>query len=147
MFGALLLPGNGNTGEIQRLIINRCQPPSFFVICIEIGKLLPEESRLQFIQAGIHAGESTDMAFFPAILAQQAEPFGQSGVVGDDYAAITQRAEVLGRVETETAQVAPGTHAPALVERPVSLGAVLDHTQVVVAGDGRDGTKAGRVAV
>ncbi len=57
------------------------------------------------------------------------------GVAGDDHAGVAVGAEVLGRIEAETAHTAETAGALALVLGAERLGSVLDEDQVVALGD------------
>ena len=63
---------------------------------VEIAQFHAEDSRLEFVQAGItSAGFGCDIFRPPAIEAQPAQLFRQRSVVGDERPAIAQRAQVL----------------------------------------------------
>lgn len=75
------------------------------------------------------------MVFFARTVVGDAPHTGsQHGVSGDNGAGVTERTEVLGRVETEGGRVAQRTGAPTLQRGAVRLGRVLDEQERVLVG-------------
>jgi hypothetical protein len=66
---------------------------------------------------------------------------------GQDQAAVANRTEVLRGIETETANISDGADRHTIDRRFLSLSAVLDQGQVVLAGKCFDRADIGRMSV
>lgn len=82
-----------------------------------------------------------------AVGAQHPREVGHLVVVGDEQAAVTERAEVLAGEEGVRADVTDGAGLLAFVAGAEGLGAVFDDQQVVFLGDGHDFVHGAGVAV
>ena len=111
---------------------------------VEPGELDREDRRLELVEAAVEAALGVDVALRRAVVAQAAQAVGQGGVVGRHGAAVSERAEVLARVEAPRAGVSEAAHRPAAVAGAVGLGGVLQHAQVVAPGDLQDRVHLGR---
>ncbi len=78
---------------------------------------------------------------------QALQPSGQRRVVGHHGSAVTKRAKILRRIETECARDADGADRPAVARGQVGLTGVFDQGQVVPAGDGLNPSKVGWLPV
>ena len=119
------------------------------ILGVEVFQLHREKRRLEFVKARVHPLLLRDIALLgsPAIFAQSAHVLKQPVVVGDDRAAITQRAKIFCRVERKAAQGAPPAHRPPMIVRAVRLGAILNHGNAGVLGNRLQNVKIGRMAV
>ena len=98
---------------------------------VEVGKLDPQESGLQPVEPLVVA-ELDVLALGPLTeVSQPAQAGSEHLVAGADGAAVSERAEVLARIERERGGVAERAGAASLVDRAVRLGGVLEHEQAV----------------
>src|SRR5262249_24963290 len=112
------------------------------------GQPRAQDRRLQFVETRVH-GARLIVAITAALasITQASKAIRQSGVVRDDGATIAERAEILGRIETERAGGANRADRPACRRREVRLTAVLDDWQRVTPRDRLNGRHVGRVSV
>ena len=73
-------------------------------------------------------------------------PLGQLGVFEGQHATLT-RGEDLICVEAETPDVTDAAHLPALVERPVRFGGILDHRNTMALPNRQQAIHAAKVPV
>src|SRR6267378_114725 len=126
------------TGAFQRLGVSRRDAPARRVVSVKVGQFDPKHGRLHLVKARIPARPGTDVPFAPTVLAKEANIACDLWIIRHHRAAISERTEVLGRIKTEAARVAPGTHAPATYGGTVSLRAILDHFQAILLRDRED---------
>ncbi len=107
----------------------------------------PEDGRLQLVEAGVHAGLLVMVAVGLSAVAQPPDPCRQRAIVGDDGAAVTERAEILGRIEAERAGDADRADRTAGSGREVRLAAVFDDRQIVARGDSLERAHVGCLPV
>src|SRR4029077_3357321 len=103
--------------------------------------------RLHVVQAGVDAWHLVMIAVDLSAVAQPLHPVGQRAVVGDHRSAVAERAEVLRRVEAESAGDADGADRRTTARRQMRLAAVLDDGEAVTRGDALDSRHVGRLAV
>src|SRR5438552_9265679 len=97
------------------------------VPAIEMTKLYGQSRRLQGVQATVSPAVAHGVVL--VCLAVAAElPYGPCDLLvpGDDGAPVTERAEVLGRIETEGRGVAHRAGTLPAIRRPMRLRAVFD---------------------
>ena len=75
------------------------------VPAVEMAQLDAQHSCLQGVESRVDSDLTMEVALVGAVLAQGAQTFGEVGVRGDDHSRIAERAQILGRVETEAARV------------------------------------------
>ena len=115
---------------------------------IEIGELLSKDRRLQRVQPAV-APASLDHVIFvtPTILAQAPHPSKERRIRSDDRAAVTNRAQILRRIEA-VASEAPERAGPISVQlRAMGLSAVLDDWDIGFVGERQDRRHIGHAAV
>ena len=118
--------GRLDARALQRAAQLSRRAPAMGVPTVEVAQLHAQDRGLERVQAGGRAHHAVAVARALAVRAQQAHAVGQLGSVGDDAAAVAPRAQVLGRVEAEAADVAQRPDAAAAVAGAVRLAGVLD---------------------
>ena len=78
--------------------------------------------------------------------AQEAGPFGQRIIVGNQKTAVAEASEILGREEAVSAEVPDGADWFAFVFGSDSLGTVLDDKKIVGVSQGHDGVHVSTLA-
>ena len=92
-------------------------------------QLHAQERRLYLVQSGVHTADLVMVLLSAAVVAQHTDFLCEHGIIGHDCPRIAERAEILRRVEAETAEIAKAPrHHPAEM-CAVRLGAVLDHSK------------------
>ncbi len=117
------------------------------VILVEIGEFNTQDGGLQLIQTGVHALHMADIALGPAIFTEQAQPLIEFRVRCHDHAAVAERPQVLGGIETETGQVATRADPLAFVACPMCLRTILDNAQSVSPARLENGIQVHRLTV
>ena len=102
---------------------------------LEQRELDREHRGLQRVEAAVVAEQFVVVAHLGAVTAQHVHFFGERVVVGQDHAAVPDRAEVLRREERKGPGVADAADQPAHPARTGGLGAVLDHLELVALRD------------
>src|SRR5438309_11936300 len=69
------------------------------------SELDPEDRRLDGVETRIDADPGADIPLAPAIFPNFAQRSRESGIIGDDHAAVAEGAEILGRVEAEACDI------------------------------------------
>src|SRR4051812_30379628 len=97
----------------QLSIVMAGDGPAPIVVSGEVAQLDAQNRRLQLVESAVEAGDVADVAILPAVLAQPTHLLRERGVAGGDGAAVSDRAEVLRRIEAERGEVAerPGRAA------------------------------------
>ena len=80
-------------------------------------------------------------------VSRTSDAFGERTVVGDDGAAVAERAEIFCRIETECACSADRADWASVRHRHVGLAAVLDHREVMPRRNPFDRSHVGGLAV
>jgi hypothetical protein len=93
----------GGTNQ-TRMIAGRNLGPAT-IIAIKQRQFLAQESRLQFIETRIQAIQIMLILDSRSIISPQSKLFGEFIIIGRNCPAISQRAKILTRVETETSRV------------------------------------------
>ncbi len=117
------------------------------VLVVERRQLRAEHRGLERIEPRVHAGHGAQVALAPAIFAQLPHARGERRIVRRDRAAVAERAQVLGRIEAEGGNIGDRAEPPAMKPRAVRLGAVLDNTCAVPAGESEDRVEIGRLPI
>ena len=117
------------------------------IIPREIPELDTEDRGLDRIKPRIDASPSANITFPPTILANFMQRRGNSGIVGDNHAAIANRTEILGRIKAETPRVAKRARCSPVTARTVALRAILDQTQAMCSGELTERAQLGWLAV
>src|SRR5207244_3484570 len=89
--------GKGERRSAQFLGVCRGDAAATTIVVVEMPQLHAQNGGLQLVEAGVPSGDAAHVALFPSVLPQQARVRRDVIVVGDDHAAVTDRAEVLGR--------------------------------------------------
>src|SRR5687768_6936213 len=101
---------------------------------------------LQLVQAAVPADALVEVGLAAAVVAEHSKNRIRLGVVGCDQTCISGGGEVLGRIERESAEVAPAAGAPSLVVRADALRAVLDQDEFLLLADRRNLVDRGALA-
>src|SRR5207249_5086690 len=89
---------------------------------LEMRQPHAKQRRLELVEAAVASAIHRDAVFLlPPILAQRANTRSERRVVRRDRARIAQRAQVLRRVEAETADIAKASRARFALPRTVRL--------------------------
>ncbi len=105
-------------------------------------QLDPQQRRLHFVQARVHALHQVPVLDVRPVVAQHPDLRGQRGIVGGHRAAVAERAQVLAGEETETGGVAETSGMAPVQARAVRLRRVLDQQQAMLP---RQGSQRGHV--
>ena len=92
-----------------------------------------QDGRLHLVEPRVDARLLVMVAVGLAAVAQPPDPVGERAIVGDDRAAIAERAEILRRIEAERAGDADRADRPPGGRREVRLAAVFDDRELVRA--------------
>lgn len=85
---------------VYRGAIHASHLPAPVVVGVKAWKLCPEESRLQFVEAGVHTLVAEYILPGRAIVGQRAYAIGKGLRVGGDGAGVAESAEIFSRIET-----------------------------------------------
>ena len=85
--------------------------------------------------AGVVADFDVVVSAVLGVIAEAADAGGDGVVIGDDRAGFAEGAEILARVEAETADAADRADTAALMLGTVSLGGIFDEGETVPVGD------------
>ena len=66
---------------------------------------------------------------------EQANPLGQSGIVGRDHASIAGTPKVFGWEKAETPQISNTSGIPAFIDRPYGLAGIFDNGNFILPGN------------
>src|SRR5262245_51036594 len=131
--------GNGERAARQPATVLTRKRPASLRPGGEKGEPGAKNRRLHFVQSRIDTRlgvlVTTDLTAVP----QPANPVGQGGIVGRDRAPVTERAEVLRRVEAEGAGDADRANGSAGGLTQDCLAAILDDCETMTAREGRQG--------
>ena len=116
-------------------------------VLVEMMQLHPQQRRLQLVEPRIDALEKMAVLRLGTVVAQRRDALRQPRVGGHHRAAVAQRAQVLGREETEGRRIAKRTGLAAVARRAVRLRRVLDQQQPVPPGQRRQRRHVGQLAV
>ena len=108
--------------------------PTPVIPAIEVAQIDPQYRRLQRVQAPVEP--LRDVVVLPSlpVVSQGTHGFSEFRVVGDHGATVTERAEVLGRVEAERSGVSQRPGRSAAVAGSMCLAGVFDHQQAMDVG-------------
>ncbi len=106
-----------------------------------------QDGGLQFVEAAVHPHLAVVIAVGLPAIPDPLHLRRQRGIAGGDGAAVSERAEVLGRIEAVGRRHAERSDARPAARRKMGLAAVLDNGEAVPLRDGRDGRHVGRLAV
>ncbi len=99
----------------------------------------------KFVEFGVDTDAVDDVGVDNAEVAEQANPFRQGVIIGNDGAAL-DGVEQLGSVKAERADVAPVEYRLVLVADAERVGAVVDHLQAMPLCNLRDSLNVARIA-
>lgn len=127
-------PGFDDAVSANPLIVPiRNEPPAAIVI-VQRGQSHAQNRRLQLIQPRIDSELPAHVPALPAVLAHRPQGVQMALVRPYHRAAITERTEILGRVETEGSEVAPRTDTAPAKTGTVRLCAVFNDWQCMRTG-------------
>ena len=105
---------------------------------LEMSQFPEKDRRLQLIEPAVIAARDGGILGGLTVDPQRSEALCDSGLVGDHHPGVAERAEVLRGIKTVAAGIAHRARDPAVVPRPVRLGAVFDEPQPVRVGERQD---------
>src|SRR5437763_14653796 len=94
-------------------------PPPARIVSIETSQFDAKTSCLQLVEAAVPATRFAHVPLAPAVLPVRADPLRDTLIVRHYRSAVTQRPEVLGRIETERRRTAERTHEHAVARYPM----------------------------
>ena len=101
----------------------------------QAGQLAQQHPGLELIEAAVDAELHGLALAIPAIEAAAARRLHSLGPVDHQGAAIAEGRQVLGGVEAEGGEMAPGAHGPLAVGGAAGLGAILDQGNTVLLAE------------
>jgi hypothetical protein len=90
---------------------------------------------LDLVHSAIHSRDVADEPLPPTVLAQDSDLLRQLFIIRSHGTCISQRPEILRRIETECCDGPQTSSSPAAQLCSVGLGAVLDDRNPIVTGD------------
>ena len=105
-----------------------------------------QQGGLKWIEAKVAPDLEVKIFRTAAVGAQEAGLISECVVLGDEHAAIAETAEVFGWEEGKSTKIADGATGLIFVAGADRLGAVLDDTQTVSAGEGHHAIHVGGLA-
>jgi hypothetical protein len=112
-----------------------------------MGQASSEDGSLKFIQPAVYPALGMLIARGLAAVAETLDPRRNRCIIGDDGASVTQRAEILGRVEAEGARDADGSDGTCFTRRQMRLGGIFDQMHAVPFRDRLERTHLSRLAI
>src|SRR3989304_6105059 len=112
-----------------------------------MAQFYTQDGRLQIGETATASLQSVLISAPLAVVGEKAYPFHQGAVVGNNGPGVARRAQVLGGIEAETADVAESACSLALVFRSMSLSCVLDDLDLTIAGYPREVLHGSRMSV
>src|SRR5438874_10226598 len=120
-------------GEARVVTVRNGSPPR--IGGREGSELDTEDRRLDGVEARVDADPGADVPLAPAIFPNFAQSRRERRIVCDEHATIAQGAEIFGRVETETRDIAERADRPAVIKSAVALRTIFDQPQSACLGD------------
>ena len=136
----------GRRERLQGPVVSLGDPDAPLDPGLQVGKLDLEDGCLQGIQPAVEAGELMPVSLLRAMQADHAAPSGQIGIVGQQRSPVSAGAQMLGRIEAETTDIAQGPGALSPIAGSHGLGGVFDDPQLSLPGKGQDGLHIGGMA-
>src|SRR3954453_12733705 len=120
----------------------------FIVPLVEMRQFRRQQRRLQLVEPAVASSGPAHLIFFaPPILTQFANPLRDPGIARRDRAAVSKRAEILGRVKAEAARIAKTARGPALAACAMRLSAIFEESNVMQPANLGDGLDLDEVSV
>src|SRR5207302_10171065 len=98
---------------------------------LEKRKARAQDRRLKLVEPRVHARLTMVVLCGLSAVSQPFDSFGQRPIVGDGYASVAERSQILRRVEAEGARHAYRSDGSAFRRREMCLAAVLDNREIV----------------
>src|SRR5262252_422709 len=121
------------TGETGVVTVRNRLPSR--VINRQGSELDPENCRLDRVETRIDAVARTDIPLAPPVFPDFAQRYREPRILGDDNAAVAQRAEIFGWVKAEARDIAERPNCLAAIQRAMALRTILDKTQIICPSD------------
>src|SRR3990172_1352750 len=112
-----------------------------------MAQFYSQDGGLQIVETATDSLQSVLISAQLAVVGQKAYPLHHGAVVGNNDPGVARRAQVLGGIEAETADVAESAGSLTLVFRSMSLSCVLDDRDLRIAGHPREVLHGSRMSV
>ena len=132
-------PGQGDSLQqlrlSEQLFVPDRIPSAPLTPLIQMVQLDSQDRRLQRIQPAIHSHQFMHIADSAAMDTEDGHRITQSTLVCRDQTAIAEPTEVLGRKETETAEIPERSRLHSISGRPDRLTGIFDHPDSTALGN------------